>query len=340
MSKGKNPQKLAVDRKIAKDKKRMYKRRRMVASVLIIILIGIGIGMIVPNIKGTGESKGKKINNYMIEGNNDTANGDYNAAITNYQNALNLDSSNENATDLIKILQGYMKANSFYEAGDSGDASVELSNIPSSYTRYPIGKKIDELKEAIKKGNPNTDKQSDAKTTTDILNLSNLYGAGKYKEALALITSMEGDNLSPTQQAYVSEVAIGIDQKLNIKDAKNNKFYQKGKYLLELSNLDIAVNNMELGASTYEQKLTRAKDKYNKWNDELNKILNGLQVKMSSEDWTKLQNDENTWKTGMEAKAKESENDYTDSLVKQTANYQTQRELTKERCYYLVNTYV
>ncbi|MGL5415241.1 MAG: lysozyme inhibitor LprI family protein [Clostridium sp.] len=346
MNKGKEPQKSALEKNKVSSKKNMqlkYKRRRMLAVIVIIVVGIVGIIFLVHSFsgfKGMVESKGKKINNYMIAGNNDTANGNYNGAITNYQEALNVDSSNENATDMIKILQGYMKAQSFYQTGDVQDAEVALSNIPSSYTRYPISKKIDELQSEIKKGNPNAQKKNDAKATTDILNLSNLYNAGKYQEALDLISKMESDNLSSTQQAYVSEVTIGIDQKLNIKDAKNNKFYQKGKYLLELNNLNIAVNNMELGATTYEQKLTRAKDKYNKWNDELNKILQTLQGKLSSSDWNTLQSNENTWKTNMENQAKQSESQYTDSLVKQTANYQSQRDQTKDRCYYLVNTYM
>ncbi|MGL4873546.1 MAG: hypothetical protein ACRC30_02725 [Clostridium sp.] len=340
MSEIRNPQKLESDRKIAKRKKQMYKRRRLLATVLIIVAIGIAGFSLVHGFKGIGESKGKKINNYMIEGNNDIANGSYDAAITNYQNALNLDSSNENATDLIKILKAYMKATSFYETGDTQDAKVVLSNIPSSYNRYPIGEKINNLKNKLKGNNPNEQKKGEAKTTTDILNLSNLYNEGKYTEALNLISQMENEVLSPTQQAYVAEIAIGIDQKLNIKSAKNNKFYKKGKYLLELSNLNIYVNNMELGANTYQEKLTRAKNKYEKWNDELNKILSEIQEKISSKDWAKLQGDETTWKIGMENSAKESESQYTNSLVKQTANYQTQRDLTKQRCYYLVNTYM
>ncbi len=314
-----------------------YKRRRTFL-VLIIAIIFI-IVMVIIN---THKANAANSLNYMNQGNNYVINNEYKKAIDSYQKALNLDSNNTKAKDLIGILQGYMKAKSCYDNGDINAANQALSSINPNYTRYPVGMQINGLKAQISAAmqNGGTSPGTSSEAKDDILTLNNLYSSGQYQKALDLIQKLNKENLNATQQVYVSEINNNIEQKLGTSSSSNNQFSTRGKYLNELDKINVQVNNMDLSAQTYEQKLQRAKNKYTVWNDELNKILQNIESNISGDKLTQLQTSQQAWVQQKNAQAVQSEAQYNNQLVKETANYQTQRSLTKDRCYYLVNTYM
>ncbi|MGL5414889.1 MAG: lysozyme inhibitor LprI family protein [Clostridium sp.] len=329
----------SINKKIGQNKKNnilKYKRRRRLL-VLIVVIVFVGVITIyklkTPSIN--------RINKYMTQGNNYILNNQYQNAINSYEEVTKLDKTNQQANDLVQILQCYIKAQSEYKEGNASAALQTLDGINPDYMRYPIGIKVNQLKSQLDSNGGTQGAQSGAEQTKqDLMTLNSLYSSGQYQKALEVIKRLDSEDLNSTQQAYVSEIASSVEQSLGSSGQGQTQFSQKGKYLNGLNGLTNTVNNMDPNAQSYEQKLQKAKDQYNAWNDELNKIYTQLQNTLNSTQLSKLQSGQADWVKQKNQQATASEAQYSEQIVKETANYQTQRDLAKQRCYYLVNTYM
>lgn len=329
----------SINKKIGQNKKNnilKYKRRRRLL-VLIVVIVFIGV-ITIYKLKTPSVNK---INKYMTQGNNYVLNDQYQNALNSYEEVAKLDKTNQQATDLVQILQCYLKAKSEYQGGNASAALQTLDGINPDYMRYPIGVKVNQLKSQLDSNGGNQSGQSGAEQTKqDLMTLNSLYSSGQYQKALEVIKRLDSEDLNSTQQAYVSEIASSVEQSLGKSGQGQTQFSQKGKYLNGLNGLTNTVNNMNPNAQNYEQKLQKAKNQYNAWNDELNKIYAQLQNSLNSTQLSKLQSGQADWIKQKNQQAIASEAQYNEQIVKETANYQTQRDLTKQRCYYLVNTYM
>lgn len=116
----------------------------------------------------------------------------------------------------------------------------------------------------------------------------------------------------------------------------------KTNYLNELSSINKEANNLITGnADDTQYEISESSyEVYNLWNNELNKIYSSLKTTLTSEQMTKLQSEEINWIVYKEQIAKEDSKEYTGGSIYSSEVNLKLANLTKERCYYLVNNYM
>lgn len=116
----------------------------------------------------------------------------------------------------------------------------------------------------------------------------------------------------------------------------------KRNYLNELSKINEKANaliNGNIDDTQYEINQSSVQA-YNLWNNELNKIYSNLKTTLTSEEMLKLQKEEINWIIYKEKIIKKDSVNYEGGSVYDSALNIKLANLTKERCYYLVNNYM
>ncbi len=116
----------------------------------------------------------------------------------------------------------------------------------------------------------------------------------------------------------------------------------KRSYLNELSKINEKANaliNGNIDDTQYEINQSSVQV-YNLWNNELNKIYSNLKTTLTSEEMLKLQKEEINWIIYKEKIIKKDSVNYEGGSVYDSGLNIKLANLTKERCYYLVNNYM
>lgn len=117
----------------------------------------------------------------------------------------------------------------------------------------------------------------------------------------------------------------------------------KRNYLNELNEINEKANvliNGNINDTQYQINQSSVQV-YNLWNNELNKIYSSLKTTLTSEEMLKLQKEEINWIIYKEKIIKkDSVKNYEGGSVYDSALNIKLANLTKERCYYLVNNYI
>ena len=108
----------------------------------------------------------------------------------------------------------------------------------------------------------------------------------------------------------------------------------KRSYLNELSKINEKANDTQYEINQSSVQV------YNLWNNELNKIYSNLKTTLTSEEMLKLQKEEINWIIYKEKIIKKDSVNYEGESVYDSALNIKLANLTKERCYYLVNNYM
>lgn len=116
----------------------------------------------------------------------------------------------------------------------------------------------------------------------------------------------------------------------------------KAYYLLELERIDLALTKLE---SSYKNGSTAAlkageAESLRRWDKALNEIYGMLRNQLSAEEMEDLRLMQLEWISLRDQKAGEAAAEFTDSTLESVAQLTTEREMTKERCYFLANNYL
>lgn len=116
----------------------------------------------------------------------------------------------------------------------------------------------------------------------------------------------------------------------------------KRNYLNELNEINEKANvliNGNINDTQYQINQSSVQV-YNLWNNQLNKIYSSLKTTLTSEEMLKLQKEEINWIIYKEKIIKKDSVNYEGGSVYDSALNIKLANLTKERCYYLVNNYM
>lgn len=124
-------------------------------------------------------------------------------------------------------------------------------------------------------------------------------------------------------------------------DRDNNEanVSQKEDYLKKLNRMEEEDRNLEAGTTMQELEQQEA-DRYEKWDDELNRIYGILQDQLSTEQMDELREEQREWIKYRDETAKESSLKYEGSSTESLEYVATLATLTRERCYLLVAKYM
>ncbi|CEG22638.1 hypothetical protein BN1080_01569 [Planococcus massiliensis] len=116
----------------------------------------------------------------------------------------------------------------------------------------------------------------------------------------------------------------------------------KAYYLLELERIDLTLAKLEnsyKNGSTAALKAGEA-ESLRRWDKALNEIYSVIRSQLSSEEMEELRLKQLDWISARDQQAAEAAAEFADGTLESVAQLSTVRELTKERCFFLVNTYL
>jgi len=113
----------------------------------------------------------------------------------------------------------------------------------------------------------------------------------------------------------------------------------KGEYLEKLNEMEEADRYAEVGTTIADLEEQEA-ERYEKWDQELNKIYDLLTVQLRPEEMDDLREEQRDWIDYRDETAKESSLEYEGGSTEALEYVATQATLTRERCYLLVSQYM
>lgn len=116
----------------------------------------------------------------------------------------------------------------------------------------------------------------------------------------------------------------------------------KAYYLLELERIDLALTKLEnsyKNGSTAALKAGEA-ESLRRWDKALNEIYGVLRTQLTSEEMEDLRLKQLDWISLRDQEAAEAAAEFADGTLESVAELSKARELTKERCFFLANTYL
>lgn len=116
----------------------------------------------------------------------------------------------------------------------------------------------------------------------------------------------------------------------------------KGYYLQALDRIDMALTKLE---DSYSNGSTAAltageTESLKRWDKALNEIYGVLKEQLPPEEMEQLRQKQREWIEFRDLKADEAAAEFAGGTLENVTHLTTQRQLTKERCYFLVNAYL
>lgn len=125
--------------------------------------------------------------------------------------------------------------------------------------------------------------------------------------------------------------------------AQSNSSQVKTKqaYLQKLEDVENSLSDLEeLDAGDMEEMNEAAAERYKRWDKALNEIYGALKKQLSKEEMAKLKQEQLKWIKHRDDQSEEAASDNEGGTLESFARVSTQAELTRERCYELVKTYM
>ena len=308
----------------------------MIVCSMTVLLVGCGNSVVK---KSIAESK-----SFM-------ENKEYDKAIISLEIALDEDKENAEANKLYKIIDSYQKAKKNLDENNIIDAKKILDSIDKEYEKYSIKEDVYNLKKDLKKYD--TEKE---KIDKYLAEAEKLFNETKYSSCKSyLIDNILGDETKGTSaNKYATEEQKQKAQELLDKcKAEEAKILQeeekkkqakamKDKYIKKLNDVEAGLSDLDyLRESVFGiDMLEAAGREFKRWDDMLNEIYKLLKTQLSKSEMDDLTQKQLAWLDYRETTAKNAGADMGPSTGASLQYTSVSAQLTKERCYELVNNYM
>ena len=182
---------------------------------------------------------GRSADSHLEKGYTLMEEGQYSAALEEYQAACEADPNDTTAQEAVQILSIYMQAQEAYDIGDEAAARAYLDQLPEAYRDYPVKEAIQSLQEALNWTHPaatavpkqtaapepaETDAPDETDTDTaaaataqdqieDVLaEAESLLNANLYEDADEMLAGIEEATLTADQQRRANELRSRADE--------------------------------------------------------------------------------------------------------------------------------
>lgn len=181
----------------------------------------------------------------------------------------------------------------------------------------------------------NTTKNSNIANNTNTNNTTNNTVPSKNNAVPVNTTKAINNNTNNTKVNDNNNNVNNTNNKTtNTSETQNLQSY----YLNQLTGITEQINAMPTKNDDDAQLLQNAGTQCNLWNAELNKIMNKLSTTLPSSEASTLQNEEFQWIQNRNNEVQNTSN--SGDSIAPILGAQKEAQLTKERCYYLVNNYM
>lgn len=150
-------------------------------------------------------------------------NGQYDEAKADFENVLKEDSSNQEATKLLNIINNYYNSKKEFEADNIKEAEKYINEIPSEYSNYKIKDDINNLKKKI-----NDRKKEIESINNELNNVDKLIKDKKYEDAKKVIDKIDNNGTKHQKEKLEGYKKI-INEKLKELEEKKKREEEKAK---------------------------------------------------------------------------------------------------------------
>ncbi|MDO5516479.1 MAG: lysozyme inhibitor LprI family protein [Clostridium sp.] len=155
-------------------------------------------------------------------------------------------------------------------------------------------------------------------------------------------TSQNEDKASSSDNKNTPNINININNGTGGSSANSVQYAStKQYYLQKLDGIEAGMSDLDgLRAGSNAQMKQAAGIEYRRWDDVLNEIYSVLKGQLSSSAMSSLEGEELDWIKYKENEAKRCSDAFRGGSAESLVYTSKLAELTKERCYYLVNNYM
>lgn len=306
---------------------------KFIQTIIVILVLSLGV-------VGCGNSI---VNKSIEQAKSSIESKEYDKSLLSLEMALDEESDNEEVKKLYDIVDKYQQAKKLIEDNNIDEAKKVLDAINIEYTSYAIKEDIDNLKSEVE----NQYKEIE-KVNVHLKEAENLFNNKKYGEAKvclgANILGIVGDSIEPNKYATEEQKqkALEITERceLGIVDEEKNLVESKNaQYIEKLNSIEMELNDLYKGETTIEMKEFAGKT-YKKWDNALNEIYSLLKVQLSNSDMDALTEKQIQWIEYRDITAKNESLAFEGGTMEGLQYTSTLANITKERCYELVNNYM
>ena len=177
----------------------------------------------------------------------------------------------------------------------------------------------------------NTDEKASSKPEEPVKSLENEADSEKASDKVQVPEASEKADVS--DENADAETANADFEVTSENSALNDQ------YLSELSKIEEEIEKMPEGETQIEMEEI-ANGTYKIWDDQLNKIWKELEAQLPKEKMDKLREEQRRWIKEKYRLASEEAEQYKNSSMESLVKISKQAEVTKERCYELVENYM
>jgi len=145
------------------------------------------------------------------------------------------------------------------------------------------------------------------------------------------------ENKNTSEKPIVKEKPVTKEKTETVKNSGT-----KEKYLKQLNDIDNSLSdlNNQYNSGTQTEMHEAKSEILSKWDNALNEIYGVLKKQLSADEMSSLKEEQRNWIKKRDQKAKEESSVFTGGTMEATIYVATQAQLTKERCYELVQKYM
>ncbi|KIL76436.1 lysozyme inhibitor LprI family protein [Bacillus badius] len=289
----------------------------------------------------------------MEQGKLALADGEFDKAQASFELALDEKPKDGEAKRLYENVSDYNEVKKDIEEADWEDA---LTKAKSLLKEEDLAANMKEALEEYVKTASDNEKQSDA-VAKKLEEIQQTIGAGDYGDAQKSINELKQDQEMEAVLARFSEEVNKIETSINERiqqqkaaetlaekerELAASSVSKKDKYLQKLYTIETEVTDLYYASengTTAEMKEAAAA-MYKKWDDALNEIYGVLKVQLSSGEMSQLREKQRQWIKYRDRTAKAESEAYAGGSFETVQYVRTQADLTRERCYELINIYM
>lgn len=148
---------------------------------------------------------------------------------------------------------------------------------------------------------------------------------------------IDGENKNTNEKPVTTEKPVTKEKTETI-----NLSGTKEKYLKQLNDIENSLSdlNNQYDSGTQTEMHEAKSEILSKWDNALNEIYGVLKKQLSADEMSSLKKEQRNWINQRDKKAKEESSVFAGGTMEATIYVATQAQLTKERCYELVQKYM
>ncbi|MBQ9012990.1 MAG: DUF1311 domain-containing protein [Bacilli bacterium] len=290
----------------------------------------------------TGCKVNETYENAMEEGKILVAKKEYDGAKNMFHLALTENKNDREAINLYNQIEQLIEANTLAAEGKYGEAAKIYQQIQKMDSKSQVIKT--EEKDLSKELNKSIIDMNELKESipNSLIEVENMISNGNYAYAMSKLENMLSD--IGEKESMSEEVAYINELIETVKQAEVNKANLLSKGTLYIEKLD-TLKRLDEDTSHYGylstiEMVNAGRESYERWDKILNDIYNDLKKNLPGNEMSKLKEDELAWIEDKEKTAEEKSKEYEGGSMEGIIYISTLVEMTQERCYFLVETYM